>query len=167
MDFADTFHLPVVYLCDVPGFMIGPKAETEGTLRWALHANNAVSEATTPYLTVLLRRFYGVAMGGAKSGRGFNLRYAWPSAESGSLPAAGGVMAAFRRIIEAAPHPDAKRIEMEDRLNALASVLRRPTMAEEIIDPRNTRPLLVEFVRNAQEINATQLGPKIRVGMRP
>ncbi|MEJ2132481.1 MAG: carboxyl transferase domain-containing protein [Gammaproteobacteria bacterium] len=167
VDFADTFHLPVIYLCDVPGFMIGPKSEEEGTLRWALHANNAVSEATVPYLTMLLRRFYGVAMGGAKGGRGFNLRYAWPSAESGSLPAAGGVMAAYRRVIEAAPDPEAKRIEMEERLNELASVLRRPTMAEEIIDPRNTRPLLVEFVRQAQEVNATQLGPKIRVGMRP
>ena len=167
VDFADTFHLPVVYLCDVPGFMIGPQSEKEGTLRWALRANISVREASVPYLTVLLRRFYGVAVGGSKRGPGFNPRYAWPSAESGSLPAAGGVMAAYRRIIEAAPDPEAMRTEIEDRLNALASVMRRPQLADEIIDPRDTRPVLVEFVRAAQPLLASQLGPKLRPGMRP
>lgn len=167
VDLADTFHLPVVYLCDVPGFMIGPKSELEGTLRWAMHANRAVSEATVPYCTILLRRYYGVAMGGSKRGPGLNPRYAWPSAESGSLPAAGGVMAAYRRTIEAADDPEAMRIEIEERLNALASVMRRPQLADEIIDPRDTRRVLVDFVRRAQEVTATQLGPKLRVGMRP
>ena len=167
VDFADTFHLPVVYLCDVPGFMIGPESEKQGTIRWALRANLAVRDASVPYLTVMLRRFYGVAVGGSKRGPGFNPRYAWPSAESGSLPAAGGVMAAYRRIIEASPDPDAARIAIEERLNALASVMRRPQLADEIIDPRDTRPILVEFVRAAQPILATQLGPKLRAGMRP
>jgi len=167
VDVADTFHLPVIYLCDVPGFMIGPEAEKQGTIRWALRANKAVSEASVPYLTILMRRFYGVAVGGSKRGPGFNPRYAWPSAESGSLPAAGGVMAAYRRIIEAAPDPEAMRVEIEDRLNALASVMRRPQLADEIIDPRDTRPVLVEFVRAAQQVIASQLGPKLRVGMRP
>lgn len=167
VDFADTFHLPVVYLCDVPGFMIGPDAEKQGTIRWALRANLAVREATVPYLTVLLRRFYGVAVGGSKRGGGLTPRYAWPSAESGSLPAAGGVMAAYRRQIEASPDPEATRIQLEDRLNAMASVMRRPQLADEIIDPRDTRPVLVEFVRAAQPLLATQLGPKLRAGMRP
>jgi acetyl-CoA carboxylase carboxyltransferase component len=167
VDLANTFHLPVVYLCDVPGFMIGPEAEKQGTIRWALRANIAVKEATVPYITVLLRRFYGVAVGGAKRGQGLNKVYAWPSAETGSLPAAGGVMAAYRRMIEASPDPEATRIEIEDRLNRLASVLRRPQTAEDIVDPRNTRPLIVEFIRRAQAVNATQLGPKLRVGMRP
>lgn len=167
VDFADTFHLPVVYLCDVPGFMIGPESEKQGTIRWALRANIAVREASVPYLTIMLRRFYGVAVGGSKRGPGFNPRYAWPSAESGSLPAAGGVMAAYRRVIEASPDPERTRIEIEERLNALASVMRRPQLADEIIDPRDTRPVLVEFVRAAQPIIATQLGPKLRTGMRP
>lgn len=167
VDLADSFHLPVVYLCDVPGFMIGPESEKQGTLRWALRANIAVREATVPYCTIVTRRFYGVAVGGAKQGEGLTPRYAWPSAENGSLPAAGGVMAAFRRQIEAAPDPEAMRIEIEERLNMLASVTRRPQFVEEVIDPRDTRPLLVEFVRRAQELSAAQLGPKLRVGMRP
>lgn len=167
VDLANTFHLPVVYLCDVPGFMIGPEAEKQGTIRWALRANIAVKEATVPYITILLRRFYGVAVGGAKRGQGLNKVYAWPSAETGSLPAAGGVMAAYRRMIEASPDPEATRIEIEDRFNRLASVLRRPQTAEDIVDPRNTRPLIVEFIRRAQAVNASQVGPKLRVGMRP
>jgi acetyl-CoA carboxylase carboxyltransferase component len=167
VDLADTFHLPVVYLCDVPGFMIGPESEKQGTIRWALRANIAVEEATVPYLSIITRRFYGVAVGGAKRGGGLTPRYAWPSAENGSLPAAGGVMAAYRRQIEAAPDPEAMRAELEDRLNQMASVTRRPQFVDEVIDPRDTRPLLVEFVRRAQAINAAQLGPKLRAGMRP
>lgn len=167
VDMADTFHLPIVYLMDVPGFMIGEQSEKEATLKWAARANQAVYEAKVPFISILMRRFYGVAMGGAKSNRGMNVKYAWPSMESGSLPAAGGVMAAYKRAIEAADDPDATRIAMEDRLNALASVLRRPHLVDEVIDPRDTRPLLVDFIRQAQAIIATQLGPKILVGMRP
>ncbi len=167
VDLADTFHLPVIYFCDVPGFMLGPAAESAGILRWAVLANTAVEEATTPYCTILLRRFYGVAVESRKAGPGLNPVYAWPSAVAGGLPAAGGVMAAYRREIEEAPDPDAKRVELEAQLDALASVLRQPRIADEIIDPRASRPVLVEFVRSAYEVNATQLGPKIRLGMRP
>lgn len=105
--------------------------------------------------------------GGRKRGPGFNLRYAWPSAESGSLPAAGRVMAAYRRIVEAMPDPEAMRTQIEDRLNALASVMRRPQLADEIIDPRDTRPVTVAFVRAAQSLLASQLDPKLHAGMRP
>ncbi len=169
VDLADTFHLPIVYLCDVPGFAIGLESEKAGTLRWALRANIAVREATVPYCTVLIRRFYGVAQGGSKRGTsGFNPRYAWPSAESGSIPAAGGVAAAYRRQFAEDPEGSEKlRIELEDRLNRMASVMRRTNLVDEIIDPRDTRPVLVDFARRAQAINATQLGPKLRVGMRP
>lgn len=169
VDLADTFHLPIVYLCDVPGFNIGPQSEKEGTLRWAMRANLAVREATVPYCTVLIRRFYGVAQGGSKrGGTGFNVRYAWPSAESGSIPAAGGVAAAYRRLLAENPEEGEKlRLELEERLNRMASVMSRTNLVDEIIDPRHTRPVLVDFVRRAQAVNATQLGPKLRVGMRP
>ncbi len=169
VDVADTFHLPIVYLTDVPGFNIGPESEKEGTLRWALRSNIAVRESTVPFCTVLIRRFYGVAQGGSKrSPNGLNPRYAWPSAESGSIPAAGGVAAAYRRVLAENPEEGEKlRVELEERLNRMASVMQRTNLADEIIDPRDTRPVLVDFVRRAQAINATQLGPKLRVGMRP
>jgi acetyl-CoA carboxylase carboxyltransferase component len=168
VDIADTFHLPVVYLCDVPGFAIGLEAEKEGTIRWAIKANRAVVEATVPYVTVILRRFYGVARHGSKNDWvGINVRYAWPSAESGSIPAAGGVAAAFRRELASDPDGERRRLDLEQRLNQVAMVSRQPRLVDEVIDPRDTRPLLVDFVRRSQRLTAGQLGPKLRVGMRP
>ncbi len=168
IDFTDTFHIPVVYFCDVPGFMVGLQSEKDGIIRFANRAMFAVRDATIPYITVVTRRLYGVASGAAKT-NGMGVRYAWPSAESGSLVAEGGVMAAYRRDIEAAPDPEARRRELEERYIRMASVLRQPGLAApmEIIDPRDTRPAIIDYIRRTHAVNATQLGPKIRVGMRP
>jgi len=71
----------------------------------------------------------------------------------------GGASAAYRREIESAPDPEAKRTEIEARLEAVASPFRTAeATGQDIIDPRETRPLLVEFVRDAQRILASQLG---------
>ena len=71
----------------------------------------------------------------------------------------GGASAAYRREIESAPDPDAKRQEIEDRLNAIASPFRTAeSTGQDIIDPRQTRALLCEFVEDAQRIVAKQLG---------
>ncbi len=168
VDFADTFHLPIVYFADVPGFMVGPASEAAGIIRFANRASYAVREASVPYISIVTRRMYGVASVMAK-GDGMSVRYAWPSAESGSLVAQGGVMAAYRREIEAAPDPLAKRLEIEDRFQRMASVLRQPGLARplEVIDPRDTRPAIVDYIRKSHAVNATKLGPKLRVGMRP
>jgi acetyl-CoA carboxylase carboxyltransferase component len=73
----------------------------------------------------------------------------------------GGALAAYRREIEAAPDPEAKRKEIEARLKALASPFRTAHQfgIEEIIDPRDTRPLLCKFIEAAQGILRSQLGP--------
>jgi len=169
VDFADTFHLPVIYLIDCPGFMIGPESEKEGIERKSARLALAMSQLTVPGIPIILRRSYGVAGGLHGSVSRLNLRYAWPSGEWGSLPIEGGVMAAYRREIEAAPDPEARRIEIENQLEKLTSSFRTAETfnMQEVIDPRDTRPLLCEFVRGAQEITATQLGPKYRLGMRP
>jgi len=168
VDVADTFHLPVVYFADVPGFMIGPASEAAGIIRFANRVSYAVREASVPWISIVIRRMYGVASVMAKAD-GLSVRYAWPSAESGSLVAQGGVMAAYRREIEAAPDPVAKRLEIEDRFQRMASVLRQPALARplEVIDPRDTRPAIVDFIRKSHAVNVSRLGPKLRVGMRP
>jgi acetyl-CoA carboxylase carboxyltransferase component len=168
IDVADCFHLPIVYLADVPGFMIGPESEAGGIIRFANRLSYAIREARVPYVSIVIRRMYGVASVLAKTD-GLSVRYAWPSAESGSLVAQGGVMAAYKREIEAAPDPDAKRLEIEDRFQRMASVLRQPALArpQEVIDPRDTRPAIVDFIRKTHGVNATRLGPRLRVGMRP
>jgi hypothetical protein len=72
----------------------------------------------------------------------------------------GGASAAYRREIESAPDPEAKREEIEARLQAIASPFRTAeATGQDIIDPRDTRPLLCEFIEEAQAILKTQLGP--------
>ena len=63
-------------------------------------------------------------------------------------------MAAYRRMIESSPDPEATRLQLEDRLNALASVMRRPQLADEIIDPRDTRPVLVPLRVNRPMVSS-------------
>ena len=82
-------------------------------------------------------------------------------------PTLATVVAALMNV--AVVDPEAKRIEIESRLAQLLSPFRTAEAfgIEEIIDPRDTRPLLCDFVKQAQEITATQLEPKSRVGIRP
>lgn len=169
VDLCDTFHLPVVNFVDQPGFMVGSAAEQEGTIRKGVRALFAVEESTVPWVAVIVGRCYGVAGGAHGRHSGLNIRYAWPSAEWGSLPVEGGVDAAYRREIEAAPDSDAKRRELEEKLKLMRSPFRTAEAfgVEEMIDPRETRPILCRFVEIAQHQVRTQLGPRRRVGMRP
>ena len=164
VDLCDTFHIPVVNLVDNPGFLIGVQAEEEGTVRLGSRALMAIYQSTVPWVSVIIRRCYGVAGAGHGKTDGLNLRYAWPSADWGSLPIEGGVQAAYRRDIEAAEDADARRQELEDMLEQYRSPLRTAEAfgVEEIIDPRDTRPLLCDWAQLAYEIIPTQLGPKAR-----
>ena len=164
VDLCDTFHIPVVNLVDNPGFLIGVQAEEEGTVRLGSRALMAIYQSTVPWVSVIIRRCYGVAGAGHGKTDGLNLRYAWPSADWGSLPIEGGVQAAYRRDIEAAEDADARRQELEDMLEQYRSPLRTAEAfgVEDVLDPRDTRPLLCDWVELAYEIIPTQLGPKAR-----
>ena len=168
IDLCDSFRLPVVNFVDNPGFLIGVEAEKRGTIRHGVRALTAVYQATVPWCSIIIRRVFGVAGAGHGNHTRLNLRYAWPSGEWGSLPIEGGVEAAYRRQLEAAADPDALRRELEERLASLRSpfLTAEAFGIEELIDPRETRPLLIEWVRRAKEIVARERGPKAR-GMRP
>jgi len=160
VDMAETFHLPVVYLCDCPGFLIGLEAERSATIRFGVRAMAAINQSTVPWCTIIVRNAFGVA-GAAHvpSGR-LALRYAWLSAWWGSLPLEGGIEAAYRAEIEAAADAKAKLAEIETRLNKLRSPFRTAEAfaVEEIIDPRDTRPLLCEFANLAEPLRTP--GPR-------
>ena len=157
---CDTFHLPLVSLADEPGFMVGPDSERMGIERAGARLVSQVCLSRMPWITIVLGKLYGVAGQCQHRPSGMFRRYAWPSANWGSMHITGGVSAAYRREIEAAPDPDAKRAEIEARLQALASpFLTAEATGQDIIDPRETRARLVEFVHDAQPILAGQLGP--------
>ncbi|NRA07647.1 MAG: methylmalonyl-CoA carboxyltransferase [Myxococcales bacterium] len=169
VDLCDTFRLPVVNFVDNPGFLVGVEAEKRGTIRKGVRALGAVYQATTPWCSIIVRKAFGVAGAGHVNHTRSSPRYAWPSGEWGSLPIEGGVEAAYKRRLQAAADPDALRRELEEKLASLRDpILTAESFGvEEIIDPRETRPLLVEFVRRAYEIvvNGAR-GPKAR-GFRP
>ena len=154
VDLAETFHLPVVYLMDCPGFMIGLDAEKSATIRHGVRAMAAVNQTTVPWCTIIVRNAFGVAGVVHQPANRFSMRYAWPSAYWGSLPLEGGIEAAYRADIDAAADPKAKMLEIEDRLNKLRSPFRSAEKfwVEEVIDPRKTRSLICEFARLAEPI---------------
>jgi acetyl-CoA carboxylase carboxyltransferase component len=151
VDFAQTFHLPVIYLVDCPGFLIGLEAERTGTIKQGVRAMSAMWQTTVPWCAVIVRNSFGVAGAAHRNGRRFAFRYAWPSGRWGSLPLEGGIEAAYRADLDAAADPAAKLVEIEERLNKLRSPFRSAEAfwIEEIVDPRHTRPLLVEFANLA------------------
>ncbi len=166
VDMAETFHLPVVHLVDCPGFQVGLAAESSAVIRWGVRALSAICQTSIPWCSVIIRNVYGVGGLGHQPGGRVALRYAWPSASWGSLPLEGGVEAAYRAEIDAAPDPAAKLAEIEARLNALRSPFRSAEAfwVEEMIDPRDTRPLLCEFANLAAPLRTP--GPA-RFGIRP
>ncbi|MCP3399243.1 acyl-CoA carboxylase subunit beta [Bradyrhizobium sp. CCGB20] len=167
VDFAETFHLPVVYLMDCPGFMIGLDAEKAATIRHGVRAMAAVNQTTVPWCTVILRNAFGVAGVVHQPADRFSIRYAWPSAYWGSLPLEGGIEAAYRADIDAAEDKAGKLREIEERLNKLRSPFRSAEKfwVEEIIDPRKTRSLLCEFARLAEPLRKP--GPPENMTIRP
>jgi acetyl-CoA carboxylase carboxyltransferase component len=158
VDLCDAFRLPVLNLVDNPGFVIGTDAERRGTVRRGGRALAAVLQAQTPWCSILVRKVYGVAGAGHGDGSRLNLRFAWPSGSWGSLPIAGGLEAAYRRELEAADDPVALRAEIEARLQRAVSPFRTAERfsVEEIIDPRDTRPILCDWAARAHELVAME-----------
>jgi acetyl-CoA carboxylase carboxyltransferase component len=157
VDLAQTFHLPVVHLVDCPGFVVGLQAEKSATIRHGARAMAAVYQSTVPWCSVLIRKVYGVAGAAHQNCSRFNFRYAWPSGDWGSLPIEGGLEAAYRAQLDAAEDPQQLMAEIEERLNRVRSPFRTAEayQVEEIIDPRDTRPLLAEFANLAARVLKT------------
>jgi methylmalonyl-CoA decarboxylase subunit alpha len=157
---CDTFHLPLVSLADEPGFTVGLEAEKQGIERAGARLVIVTCSSQMPWITIVMKQLYGVAGQCQHRPSGMFRRYAWPSAQWGSMHIEGGVFAAYRREIETAPNPEAKRAEIEARLQAIASPFRTAeATGQDIIDPRETRARLCEFVEEAQPILRSQLGP--------
>lgn len=169
MELCDTFHIPMIFLVDVPGFMVGLQAETMGTLRDGMRCVYTLGTLTVPMVTVVIRKCYGMAGMATTNKNGLNLKVGWPSAEWGSLPIEGGVAAAFKREIESAADPAWRLREIEEELRQLASPFKTAEAfgVEDIVDPRATRAYLCRFIDAVYPGLRTQLGEKFRSGVRP
>jgi acetyl-CoA carboxylase carboxyltransferase component len=166
IDLANTFHLPVVNLVDVPGFLIGRQAELDGTIRHGARALAALYQQSVPWCAVMLRRAFGVAGAAHTNHKRLMYRYAWPSGDWGSLPIEGGIEAAYRAELAAAADPGKLRSEIEQHLNRFRSpfLTAEAFLIEEIIDPRDTRRLLCEFANLAAPLRTPG---RVATSMRP
>jgi len=160
VELCDQFHLPIVSLMDEPGFMIGTQAEAEATIRHGLAAIFAVQQTAVPWFTLIVRRSFGVAAG-CHLGPGGTV-VAWPSAQSGALPLEGGVELAYGKEIAAAPDPDARRRELEAQYADAQSIFPRAEDfgVHDLIDPRDTRPRLCDWLDEIAPALAQQRGPR-------
>jgi acetyl-CoA carboxylase carboxyltransferase component len=160
IDLCDTFHLPIISFVDEPGFLIGSGAEAAGTIRFGAATIAATVQSRVPWASVIVRKAYGVAAA-AHFGPG-GLVLAWPSAETGALPVEGGVAVAFRRDIEAASDPIARRAELEESFAATRSPFPRAEgfSVHDLIDPRRTRTELCDWLQRLAPRLASDLGPR-------
>ncbi|MBL0090513.1 MAG: propionyl-CoA carboxylase [Ideonella sp.] len=162
VDLCSLFRLPVVNFVDQPGNQTGLEAELSGTLLGATRVSHALHESRSPWVSILVRRCFGMAgaLHAPKYGERLNHRFAWPSARWGSIPIEGGVMAAHKSEIEAAPDPAAKRGALEAHYLNMTSPFRTAEKFGilDIIDPRETRGVLCDWVEDAWRVVRGDLG---------
>ena len=153
VNLCDAFEIPLVFLQDVPGFMVGSKVEHAGIIRHGAKMLYAISRATVPKVTVVVRKAYGAGYY-VMNGKAYepDLIVAWPGAEISVMGAEGAVNIIGRSAIEASDDPEATR---EAMLNAVREqidpyIAAHNALIDDIIDPRETRPTIIRGLRMAK-----------------
>jgi acetyl-CoA carboxylase carboxyltransferase component len=150
---CDAFHIPLVFFQDVPGFLVGSKVERQGIIRHGAKMLYAVSEATVPKLTVVVRKAYGAGYF-VMCGKAYepDLIVAWPTAEISVMGPEGGTNIVFRKEIAAAADPEAERARRVEDFGALINpyIAAGGAFIDDVIDPRETRPVLIRALEMAK-----------------
>jgi acetyl-CoA carboxylase carboxyltransferase component len=153
INLCNAFSIPLVFLQDVPGFMVGTKVEAAGIIRHGAKMLYAVSNATVPKITVIVRKAYGAGYY-VMCGRGYepDLIVAWPTAEISVMGPEGAVNIIMRRAIEEAEDPESKRAELVEEVRKSIDVYLPAgnAMIDDVIDPRETRPTIIRALELAQ-----------------
>jgi len=152
--FCDCFNIPIITFEDVPGFLPGVNQEYGGIIRNGAKLLYAYCEATVPKITIITRKAYGGAYDvmSSKHIRG-DLSYAWPSAEIAVMGPEGAVNIIFRKQIAAADEPEAERARL---VQEYRDTFANPYVAagrgyiDDVIEPRQTRPRLIEALQMLQ-----------------
>jgi acetyl-CoA carboxylase carboxyltransferase component len=154
VNLCDAFNIPLLFIQDVPGFMVGSKVEHAGIIRHGAKMLYAVSRATVPKITVVVRKAYGAGYY-VMNGKAYepDLIVAWPSAEISVMGAEGAVNIIGRGAIEASDDPDATRAKMIDEVRKTIDpyIAARNALSDDIIDPRETRPTIINGLRMAKD----------------
>jgi len=152
INLCDAFGIPLLFLQDVPGFMVGTKVEQAGIIRHGAKMLYAVSRATVPKVTVVVRKAYGAGYY-VMCGKAYepDLIVAWPTAEISVMGAEGAVNIVMRKQVEAAEDPEAKRAELVASFQEIIDpyIAAGNAMIDDVIDPRETRPTVIRALEMA------------------
>jgi acetyl-CoA carboxylase carboxyltransferase component len=150
INLCDAFNIPLLFLQDVPGFMVGSKVEQAGIIRHGAKMLYAVSRATVPKITVVVRKAYGAGYY-VMCGKAYepDLIVAWPTAEISVMGPEGAVNIIGRSAIEASEDPEATRQQMLEQVKKQIDpyLAARNDLVDDVIDPRETRPTIVHGLR--------------------
>ncbi|HWX43858.1 MAG TPA: acyl-CoA carboxylase subunit beta [Solirubrobacteraceae bacterium] len=153
VNLCNAFAIPLVFIQDVPGFMVGTKVEAEGIIRHGAKMLYAVANATVPKITVITRKAYGAGYY-VMNGRAYepDLIVAWPSAEISVMGAEGVVEIAFRKVVDEAEDPAAKKAELIAgfRKQFDVYIAAGNDLIDDVIDPRETRLTICRALEMAQ-----------------
>jgi methylmalonyl-CoA decarboxylase subunit alpha len=151
---CDAFNIPLLFLQDVPGFWVGSRVEKAGIIRHGAKMLFALSQATVPKITVLVRKAYGAGYY-VMCGRAFepDLIVAWPTAEVSLMGAEGAVNIIYGKQIESAPDPDVARKDLVKQFKTFINpyIAVEQGLIDDMIDPRDTRKVVcraLELTRN-------------------
>jgi methylmalonyl-CoA decarboxylase subunit alpha len=150
---CDAFHIPLLFLQDVPGFLVGSKVERQGIIRHGAKMLYAVSEATVPKVTVVVRKAYGAGYF-VMCGKAYepDLIVAWPTAEISVMGPEGGTNIVFRKEIAAAVSPDEERARRVEDFRKLIDpyIAAGGAFIDDLIDPRDTRHVVIRALEMAR-----------------
>ncbi|HEX2592696.1 MAG TPA: carboxyl transferase domain-containing protein, partial [Rhizomicrobium sp.] len=161
LDLCDLFHIPVLNLNDNPGFAVGIEHEIAGTIRKGAEWMIAFAQVNVPIFTVIMRRSFGVAGNNYATPKdSASARVVWPAADVGGIPPEGGIEAAYKRQLAEAADPVALRAEINARIESARGPIGplNKFQMEEMIDPRDTRRYICEWVENAWRIVSSPAG---------
>ena len=150
---CDAFNVPLVYLMDVPGFLVGSQVEKEGIIRHGAKMLYATSEATVPKITVIMRKAYGAGYY-VMCGKGYepDTIVAWPFAEISVMGPEGAVNIIFNKQVEASENPEATRAKLIETIRTQINPYLAAgwAMIDDVIDPAETRRVIINGIEQAR-----------------
>ena len=165
MQLCDAFGLPIINLCDTPGFMVGPEAEKTGLVRHVSRMFVTARSVTSPTCTIVLRKAYGLGAQAMASG-GFKFplfTVAWPTGEFGGMGLEGAVKLGYRKELEAIEDPEEKEATYQALVDRMYEVGKALSMADhfeidDVIDPSDSRRWIVRGLKAARAEESTKSG---------
>lgn len=158
MQLCDAFEIPLLFLCDTPGFMVGPEAEATGLVRRAARMFVVGASLDVPFFTIVLRKGYGLGAqsmaGGSFKATSFTV--AWPTGEFGGMGLEGAVKLGYRKELAAISDP-AQREQAYQNMVAMAYDIGKATNVaaqfeiDAVIDPAESRHWILSALRSAPE----------------